>query len=146
MAILKILKCTTAAKDLPENDDCELLQRDISKVLNEHHLNKFPVSKKFRAEVYSWLENLFQKQGLSLNAKIFSRTFSSNGEKYEEPEFIFKTFMLNGADSEVTLLEENRDFIGHGTTGLTSWQGSLFLAEWSLRNLELFKVEWTFND
>lgn len=39
----------------------------------------------------------------------------------------------------VTLLEENRDLIGHGTTGLTSWQGALFLADWCQHRPQLFK-------
>ena len=36
----------------------------------------------------------------------------------DEPEYIFKTFH-RGGDESVTILEENRNIIGHGTTGLT---------------------------
>ena len=36
----------------------------------------------------------------------------------DEPEYIFKTF-YRGGDESVTILEENRNIIGHGTTGLT---------------------------
>ena len=36
----------------------------------------------------------------------------------EEPEYIFKTFHRDAGES-VTILEENRNIIGHGTTGLT---------------------------
>jgi predicted nicotinamide N-methyase len=56
--------------------------------------------------------------------------------KQADPEYIFKTFVRTGPELSsiewcyVTLLEENRDIIGHGTTGLTSWQGALFLADW----------------
>ena len=55
-------------------------------------------------------------------------------EQVEDPEYIFKTFIRRKQNSSsiewyyVTLLEENRNIIGHGTTGLTSWQGALFLA------------------
>ena len=41
----------------------------------------------------------------------------SDGDE-DEPEYIFKTFHLCG-DESVTILEENRNIIGHGTTGLT---------------------------
>ena len=41
------------------------------------------------------------------------------------------------------VLEEN-DIIGHGTTGLTSWQGALFLTDWLLANkLHKMKVRAT---
>ena len=41
----------------------------------------------------------------------------SDGDEVE-PEYIFKTFH-RGSDGSVTILEENRNIIGHGTTGLT---------------------------
>ena len=42
---------------------------------------------------------------------------SRSCEETTEPEFIFKTFD-RGNGVYVTLLEENREMIGHGTTGL----------------------------
>jgi len=41
---------------------------------------------------------------------------SLDEDSASEPEFIFKTFD-RGNGIFVTLLEENRDMIGHGTTG-----------------------------
>ena len=42
----------------------------------------------------------------------------------DTPNFIYKSLTRNlyKEDCNVTLLEEN-EIIGHGTTGLTSWQG-----------------------
>jgi len=37
-------------------------------------------------------------------------------------------------------LEENREIFGHGTTGLTSWQGALFLNDWAMNNQDKLKV------
>lgn len=31
----------------------------------------------------------------------------------------------------VTLVEEHRDMLGHGTTGLVSWQGAVALTWWA---------------
>ena len=68
-------------------------------------------------------------------------------ENCKDSEYIFKTFdrgttasSLEGGHCYVTLLEENRDIFGHGTTGLTSWQGALFLADWCQRRLDAFQV------
>ena len=57
----------------------------------------------------------------------------------EESEYIYKTFDRGDGDF-VTLLEENRDIIGHGTTGLTSWQGALFMADWIKANSSVVEV------
>merc|ERR1719264_2203041 len=54
----------------------------------------------------------------------------------DEPEYIFKTFH-RGGDESVTILEENRSIIGHGTTGLTSWQGAYFMAEWAQNHADM---------
>ena len=64
--------------------------------------------------------------------------FESEGN-LPEPEYIFKTFD-RGESVFVTLLEENRELIGHGTTGLTSWQGALFLSDWAQNNAGKLKV------
>jgi hypothetical protein len=64
--------------------------------------------------------------------------FESEGN-LSEPEYIFKTFD-RGESVFVTLLEENRELIGHGTTGLTSWQGALFLSDWAQNNAGKLKV------
>ena len=64
-----------------------------------------------------------------------------------DPEYIFKTFIRRIQQPStidfyyVTILEENRDIIGHGTTGLTSWQGALFLADWLQAQPEKLKVQ-----
>lgn len=50
-------------------------------------------------------------------------------DEEEEPDYVFKTY-YPGARA-VTLLEENRDPLSQGTTGLVSWQGALALAAWA---------------
>ncbi|KRT83598.1 methyltransferase, partial [Oryctes borbonicus] len=47
-------------------------------------------------------------------------------------------FNFNGKN-KVIILEEALSIISEGTTGLCSWQASLALSEWCLRNRELFK-------
>lgn len=47
----------------------------------------------------------------------------------EEPNYIFKTYTYD--DFQLVLLEENRDPIGQGTTGLISWQGAVLLTSWA---------------
>lgn len=44
----------------------------------------------------------------------------------------------------ITLIEENRDRMGHGTTGLISWQGAVALALWATES-ELFNQKVTFS-
>ena len=119
----------------------ERLQTIVCDVVDRHPLNAFPVSAKQRREAVSWLANVIDSHGI----KVSQRTGALVQEKSrdsacrEEPEYIFKTF-ARGPETYVTLLEENRDIIGHGTTGLTSWQGALFLADWAESRVGLFQV------
>ena len=88
-----------------------------------------------------WLENLLSNYPLQSNVKKLLNAPDGGKEEssFDESEYIYKTFDRGGGDY-VTLLEENRDIIGHGTTGLTSWQGALYLADWIGSNKSVVEV------
>ena len=121
------------AKNGDELEDATSLPLELLKVLEMHPLARFPVSKRQKKCVQKWIKRMAERNEIDLQVDV------GDEEEEEEPEFIFKTFERS-SQNFVTLLEENRDFIGHGTTGLTSWQGALFLADWSLNNEAFFKV------
>ena len=108
---------------------------NIDEVLLHHPLNKFPVSAPHLTHVLLWLQNCYSQHGKKLSPEIRSRLEMVQNQA--EPTFIYKTLNrnpgLNPSGGTVTLLEEN-EIIGHGTTGLTSWQGALFLTDWLLAN------------
>ncbi|TRY70380.1 hypothetical protein TCAL_02886 [Tigriopus californicus] len=102
--------------DLKATRDC--LSSQLTDVVEHHELTRFPVSPKLKSEVAHWMK------------RVLDGDTTSNGNiEFEEPEYIFKSFERNHLEY-VTLLEENRNIIGHGTTGLTSWQGAMFLTDW----------------
>ena len=107
----------------------------IDQVLLHHDLNKFPVSGPHLKNVLVWLKNCYSNHGKQLSSEAMSLLEAVT--KRPEPVFIYKTLNrnpgLNPLRGNVTLMEEN-DIIGHGTTGLTSWQGALFLTDWLLAN------------
>ena len=124
---------------------CTKLIKDLKYIITKHQLNKFPVSLPHNRNVMKWLLDLLRKSNYDKDENLQDFVSSEislleekirhleNTEALDEPEYIFKTFVRRSAKNDwyyVTLLEENRDIIGHGTTGLTSWQGALFLADW----------------
>lgn len=102
------------------------IMTEINDVFHHHPLARYPVSPRHFNEVVEWLKPTLERcqSGLKLNVDL--------APDYEA-KFIFKSLRRNAheSNSTVTLLEEN-DIIGHGTTGLTSWQGALFLTDWIL--------------
>ena len=82
------------------------------------------------------MENLLSNYPLETNIK---KLLNASESSFDESEYIYKTFDRGGGEY-VTLLEENRDIIGHGTTGLTSWQGALYLADWIGSNKSVVEV------
>ena len=131
------------------------LLKGIKFIVQKHELNKFPVSSLHKHSVVKWISNSFNKASLndeeSLQIQVskeLSDLMEEDGiiEQVEDPEYIFKTFIRRKQNSSsvewyyVTLLEENRNIIGHGTTGLTSWQGALFLADWCETRQEKLQV------
>ena len=127
----------------------ELLQGRFCGVLDGHPLNAFPVSRRQRLAAVEWMARLLERHGLETGARvcfayeslrfmtaavqIWAGGLNKQGMRFliqlrdltkeldgeaDEPEYIFKTFH-RGDGEPVTILEENRSIIGHGTTGLT---------------------------
>ena len=121
------------------------LVKELIFIVTKHSLNRFPVSWMHKKKVTKWLVDYIKRinsdstleETLSHELSILE-VKNQDGLEIEQvdPEYIFKTFFrlvpeLSSIDwFYVTLLEENRDIIGHGTTGLTSWQGALIMADW----------------
>jgi hypothetical protein len=117
----------------------QLLQRMLVEIIDKHSLNTFPVSPKHKKRVLHWLAKLFHSHSVPL-CEPLDQALAQDAEKEPEPEFIFKTFTDSNGLPLITLLEENRNLIGHGTTGLTTWQGAMFLADWAQNFEHLIKV------
>ena len=117
----------------------DLLNKLVS-VIQSDPLTQFPVSKPHKKSTLKWIVEVFCSDSDSIPVpREISNILSELESALPEPEFIFKTFD-RGSSVFVTLLEENRDIIGHGTTGLTSWQGALFLSDWAQCNVNKLKV------
>lgn len=75
-------------------ENCSRLQGQLANIIVHHPLNRFPVSKKYLAEVLSWIHRLFAKQGLEImNETLEHLTKQEQAlrpDQQEEPEFIFK--------------------------------------------------------
>ena len=137
-----ITPCIDTSKD--EDDDFltaamgEMIDA-FYEILESHELNSFPISPKHKMQVIDWLHQLLEAEDISIKGSNLETLIRANASfKAEEPEFVFKTFLRSA--SPVTLLEENKNFIGHGTTGLTSWQAAIFLNDWAQNNLKIFQV------
>ena len=133
------------------------LLENLKFIVQKHELNRFPVSSLHKRNVIEWIsdnfhracindEQPFQTQVSNYISTIIEEYEKDDNGKAVDPEYIFKTFIRRSYNSDsiewyyVTILEENRNIIGHGTTGLTSWQGALFLADWCETRQEKLKV------
>ena len=133
------------------------LVSDLKYIMQYHDLNRFPISSLHKQNVIQWISNNVRKASAnddeSFRTELISEMskfveYQDNEDVNEnvDPEYIFKTFVRRVQSSSaiewyyVTLLEENRNIIGHGTTGLTSWQGALFLADWCETRQEKLQV------
>ena len=134
------------------------LVEELVDIMTNHSLNQFPVSLPHKRGVATWLLEYLRRQISLIDESEFQQTLSNklcifdekdndvNDIEIGDPEYIFKTFVRRIQEPStidfyyVTILEENRDIIGHGTTGLTSWQGALFLADWLEAQPEKLKV------
>ena len=143
------------ADDEPYFEAFIKLVKELIFIVTKHSLNRFPVSLMHKRKVIDWLVDYLRKNSSDNNLdETLSRELSVlelKGEsgteiEQEDPEYIYKTFLRVGTNCSsnkwcyVTLLEENRDIIGHGTTGLTSWQGAMFLADWCQAQQDTLKV------
>ena len=139
------------------NDAFMTLLEKLKFIIQKHELNRFPVSSLHKRNVIEWISNNFQRactddeQTFQIQisneiSNIIENDDIDDKDMDVDPEYIFKTFIRRSQNSDsiewyyVTLLEENRNIIGHGTTGLTSWQGALFLADWCETRQEKLKV------
>ncbi len=142
------MRCSRSRKPRGEQEEEEeekeiaLLQETFSDVMRNHRLARsYPVSPAQAAGAFRWLRHVFERNGVPTGEGLLAFTEEearvSTASRQQEPEFIFKSFDRSaGAGTTagttfVTLLEENRHLLGRGTTGLTSWQGALFLSDWA---------------
>ena len=103
----------------------EVLVDGVKKAILEHPLHHFPVSQTHLKNTVLWWQNCLKKQTTSFFDSPNLKNLTSPCTIVENPKFIYKSMSRNAykSDTTVTLLEEY-DIIGHGTTGLTSWQGN----------------------
>ena len=113
-------------------NNADKLQEEFRAILRDHPLNVYPVSCKLKHNVSVWIRAVLQRNGIAMRSDLEAVCHEFETLETVEPEYIFKTFdRRTRTPSFITLLEENRDLISHGTTGLTSWQGAMFLVDWA---------------
>ena len=108
--------------------------RLIEDTFVNHHLSRFPIARYHLKDVIMWVQSLLKHNLDSFSTKL-EALYEKADKRQTVPNFIFKSVTRNyfQDDCTVTALEENEIF-GNGTTGLTSWQGALFLTDWLLSN------------
>ena len=101
---------------------------DILDHLDHGHASSWlPTCQAFHARVMKVLREVSISLGLDLDERLLS---SEDQTVILESEYLFKTYDTSQG-TPIVLLEENRDPIGHGTTGLVSWQGAQMLSSWA---------------
>ena len=83
----------------------------------------------YRAEVNRWLTNLCHELESEVPRRLIKVEEFCDDEK---TKYVFKSYDASAQCCKpLVLLEENRDPLSQGTTGLISWQGAVLLSAWS---------------
>jgi hypothetical protein len=102
----------------------------------EHPSRIFPIPSSFQRDIGEWMRKISQDIGGQTD-ELFRR-FAA--EDSPDTDFHFVTYPATCSEEEdLVLLEENRDPLSHGTTGLISWQGAWMLSDWAFTFTDFLK-------
>ncbi len=116
-----------------QSSEVNRLLDETQRVILDHPLGKFPVALPHSYRIVKWLQDCLERWNENLPNRLSA--LITPLDEINEPKFIYRSLKRNlfSEEATVTLLEEN-EIIGNGTTGLTSWQGALYLTDWLLAN------------
>ncbi|KAM5153216.1 protein-lysine N-methyltransferase EEF2KMT isoform 2-T2 [Mantella aurantiaca] len=107
----------------------------LEKTINHPLCRSYPPSLQYRR---LFLLELIKKHE-STEAEPQDELYNALAEvlNTEEAKKCYKSYFLSSG-STVTLCESSA-IISEGTTGLVTWEAALFLAEWSIENVDIFR-------
>ncbi|XP_068102931.1 protein-lysine N-methyltransferase EEF2KMT [Hyperolius riggenbachi] len=107
----------------------------LEKTVNHPLTRKYPPSLQYRRLFLLELIKKHEKSG----AEPLDDLYSALAEvlNSEENTVCYKSYFLPSGDA-VTLCE-NIAIISEGTTGLVTWEAALYLAEWAIGNIDVFR-------
>nr|CAB3244585.1 protein FAM86A [Phallusia mammillata] len=130
-----MLKCKIHSEQ-NHNAWCEDCQQLIVNVTINHRVaKKFPPSLNYRKAFVKWILNKVE----SIENDVCEDLYYCYVQLLSETnaEFYYKSHHIPSSE-EFIVMQESRNIISGGTTGLVSWKGGMLLAEWMLFNKELF--------
>ncbi|CAO1423355.1 unnamed protein product [Diamesa hyperborea] len=109
----------------------ELLYHTVLHVLNKKH----PLKNDYQIAFLKYVIKALEKQGPE--AEIHDKFYESLAEKLniKSGDYSHKHYFV---DEDVITIKESSSFIRDGTTGLSLWPASLTLAEYLVKNKDLF--------
>ncbi|GJQ83354.1 hypothetical protein Trydic_g18139 [Trypoxylus dichotomus] len=142
--IKKQFLCCVPIKNISWNNffTCPTWDRQGTLIANTVDLDivkKYPIKLNYQVAFLKYLiDRLERLEDTDINDCVYDAlgrlvSLVDAGKCYKHYYFNFK------GKNRIITLEENLSIISEGTTGLCSWQASLALSEWCLRNSELFK-------
>lgn len=108
----------------------------INKTINSELILQYPLKTDYQKAFIRYFVQKLEKENCEVHEKFYTDygRLVSNGEDKVE---YFKHYLV-GSTGKIISLKENINLISEGTTGLRTWQASLALAEWALKNKEFF--------
>nr|XP_014346319.1 PREDICTED: protein-lysine N-methyltransferase EEF2KMT isoform X2 [Latimeria chalumnae] len=133
MSRLGCFPWTELEEKLKSSEGSSVLQTLLQKTVLHPLCGKYPPSEKYRR---LFLLELIKKEATATEPLDELYDELADVLNTEESKVCHKSYFLP-SDSYVTLCESVA-IISEGTTGLVTWEGALYLAEWAMENPTLF--------
>ncbi|XP_030751811.1 protein-lysine N-methyltransferase EEF2KMT [Sitophilus oryzae] len=116
--------------------DQELL---LNVTVNSDLVLKYPLKLEYQKAFLKLILGKLEKGNLKGSIEIHDDFYSAYGRIISRNESNSEYFKHYVVDTDVISLKENINLISEGTTGLKTWQASLALSEWALKNKNYLK-------
>ncbi len=127
---VKLSEYLTKAK-ASTDPDLERVQEEIAKatVANPIH-GRFPCHPKSSSQFFKRLVIMLECMNVEVREEFYTASLATIAEEDKDKCF-YKSYFTDD-DEHMCSLQETREFISKGTTGLTTWPAARFLLKWMI--------------
>lgn len=99
-------------------------------------LQTYPLDANYVIRFIRCVIQTLEAQNLDIHDDLYTTLCAYQANCSELTEYAFKHYQIG---DESVVLQENRNKISQGTTGLNVWESALALSDWAIQNTHLFR-------
>lgn len=132
----------TPLLDIPWKDALSLKDVQNQRLLLQwtvcHKMGQtFPVNAEYKRKFLKKIIDTLEEDGIELCEDLYNLYVESLENSKTQSSFSYKSYYLSTIDEFIPLFECS-SFLSCGTTGLNTWPGARFLANWCIHHKDLF--------